>query len=144
MYGARAYLAYLRYGAMRFFQDKILRGHGNFWSRKKNYRSRIPINIARSLRTFGGFSSLLGSHLSRYYSRFSSYVDDVCMMTYRVVNASEMKIEWNCFKSNLQTSNFEFSTNLLYFCNIYCISIKHVYLVFPVFHFLSEIFIQKN
>ena len=34
MYGARAYLAYLRYGAMRFFQDKILRGHGNFWSRK--------------------------------------------------------------------------------------------------------------
>ena len=50
MYGARAYLAYLRYGAMRFFQDKILRGHGNFWSRKKNYRSRIPINIARSLK----------------------------------------------------------------------------------------------
>ena len=32
MYGARAYLAYLRYGAMRFFQDEILRGHGNFWS----------------------------------------------------------------------------------------------------------------
>ena len=50
MYGARAYLAYLRYRAMRFFQDKILRGHGNFWfPEKKIYRSRIPINIARSL-----------------------------------------------------------------------------------------------
>ena len=36
MYGARAYLAYLRYGAMRFFQDKILRGHGNFWFPEKN------------------------------------------------------------------------------------------------------------
>ena len=36
MYGARDYLAYLGYGAMRLFQDEILRGHGNFWSRKKN------------------------------------------------------------------------------------------------------------
>ena len=35
MYGARAYLAYLRYGAMRLFQDEFLRGHGNFWSRGK-------------------------------------------------------------------------------------------------------------
>ena len=49
MYGTRDYLAHLGYGAMRFFQDEILRGHGNFWSRKKMYRSRIPINIARSL-----------------------------------------------------------------------------------------------
>ena len=36
MYGTRDYLAHLGYGAMRFFQDEILRGHGNFWSRKKN------------------------------------------------------------------------------------------------------------
>ena len=36
MYGARAYLAYLGYGATRLFQDEILRGHGNFWSWKKN------------------------------------------------------------------------------------------------------------
>ena len=49
MYGGRDYLAYLRYGAMRLFQDEILRSPGNFWSRKKIYRSRIPINIARSL-----------------------------------------------------------------------------------------------
>ena len=35
MYGTGDYLAYLRYGAMQLFQDKILRGHGNFWSRNK-------------------------------------------------------------------------------------------------------------
>ena len=35
MYGARAYLAYLRYGAMRFFQDKILRGMATFGPGKK-------------------------------------------------------------------------------------------------------------
>ena len=34
MYGARDYLAYLGYGAMRLFQDDIIRGHVNFWSRK--------------------------------------------------------------------------------------------------------------
>jgi hypothetical protein len=49
MYGAEDNLAYLGYGAMRLFQDEIIRGHGNFWSRKKNYRSCIAINIARSL-----------------------------------------------------------------------------------------------
>ena len=49
MYGARDYLAYCGYGAMPLFQDEIIRGHSNFWSRKKNYRSRIAINIALSL-----------------------------------------------------------------------------------------------
>ena len=50
MYGARAYLAYLGYGAMWLFQDEITRGHGNFWSlKKKEDRSRIAINIARPL-----------------------------------------------------------------------------------------------
>ena len=36
MYGARAYLAYLGYEAMRLFPYEILRGNGKFWSRKKN------------------------------------------------------------------------------------------------------------
>ena len=48
MYGARAYLAYLGYGAKRSFQDEILRGHGNFGPGKKIHRSRIAINIGRS------------------------------------------------------------------------------------------------
>ena len=39
MYGARAYLAYLGYGAMWLFQDEILWGHGNFWSQKK----KLPV-----------------------------------------------------------------------------------------------------
>ena len=36
MYGARDYLAYLGYGAMPLFQDEIIRGHSNFWSRRKD------------------------------------------------------------------------------------------------------------
>ena len=47
MYGARAYSAYLGYGAMRLFEGETLRGHGK--SPKKNYRSRIAINIGQSL-----------------------------------------------------------------------------------------------
>ena len=47
MYGARAYSACLGYGAMRLFEDETLRGHGK--SPKKNYRSRIAINIGQSL-----------------------------------------------------------------------------------------------
>ena len=34
MYGARDFSAYLGYGAMRLFQDEILRGHGNLGSQK--------------------------------------------------------------------------------------------------------------
>ena len=49
MYGARDYLAYLGYGAMRLFQNEIIWGHGNFWSRKKNCGSHIAINVGRSL-----------------------------------------------------------------------------------------------
>ena len=41
MYGARAYLAYLGYGAMRLFRDEILRGHGNFWSRKQKFTGPV-------------------------------------------------------------------------------------------------------
>ena len=67
MYGARAYLAYLRYGAMRFFRDKILRGHGNFLSRKNIYRSRIPINIARSLSVTGGGGLIFAIFSVTYY-----------------------------------------------------------------------------
>ena len=51
MYGARDYLAYLGYGAMRLFQDDIIRGIS--WqllaTKQKIYRSLIAINIARSL-----------------------------------------------------------------------------------------------
>ena len=39
LYMARDYLAYSGYGAMPLFQNEIIRGHGNFWSRKKNHRS---------------------------------------------------------------------------------------------------------
>ena len=49
MYVARAYLAYLGYGAMRLFQDEILQGHGNFWSRKKNLP--VPYTLATSVRS---------------------------------------------------------------------------------------------
>ena len=31
MYGAKYYLAYVGYGAMRLFQDEILRDHVDFW-----------------------------------------------------------------------------------------------------------------
>ena len=48
MYGTRDNLAYLGYGAIRLFQDEILRGQGNFWSQKKKYRSRIAINMSLS------------------------------------------------------------------------------------------------
>ena len=48
MYGARDYLAYLRYGAKRLFQDET-----GPWQllvpERKIYWSRIAINIARSL-----------------------------------------------------------------------------------------------
>ena len=37
MYGARASLAYLKYGAMQFLQDKILQGHDNFWFPEKKF-----------------------------------------------------------------------------------------------------------
>ena len=41
MYGTRDYLAHLGYGAMRFFQNEILWGHGNFWSREKIYTGPV-------------------------------------------------------------------------------------------------------
>ena len=59
MYGTRDYSAHLGYAAMRIFQVEILRGHGNFWSWKKNiYRSCIPIDIARSLRCHNNTAGL--------------------------------------------------------------------------------------
>ena len=58
MYGTRDYLAHLGYGAMRFFQNEILRGHGNFWSRKKipvpysHKYCTVPYNAEEGARTF--------------------------------------------------------------------------------------------
>ena len=65
MYGARAYLAYLRYGAMRFFQDEILRGHGNFWSRKKY----LPVPYSHEYCTVPKHSLLTGERGTQRLSR---------------------------------------------------------------------------
>ena len=53
MYGARNYFAYLGYGAIRLFQEEIIRGHVNFGCWKKKFTGPVftgpTINIARSL-----------------------------------------------------------------------------------------------